>query len=140
MEQGVVHGLVDFGGDIRAIGPHPSGEAWEIGIQHPRDPESLLATMNLRQGALASSGDYERCIEIEGRRYGHILDPRSGWPVRGLSAVSVMASQCLIAGSACTIAMLMGRDGADWLEELGVPHVWMDEEGGSGGTYGVRFE
>lgn len=136
MEQGIRHGLVDFGGDIRAIGPHPDGRAWDIGIQHPRT-DGLMASMELRQGALASSGDYERCIEFGGRRYGHILNPMTGWPARGLMAASVAAPHCLVAGSACTIALLKGEDGPAWLEELGLPHVWMDEQGVMGGSLGA---
>ena len=86
--QGVRHGLVDLGGDITVIGPHPNGDPWRIGIQHPGRPGAVMANVEISQGALASSGDYERCITFDGRRYGHILDPRTGWPVRGLSSVS----------------------------------------------------
>lgn len=134
LDHGIVHGLVDLGGDLRVLGPHPDGSPWKVGIQHPRQPDGLLASLDLDTGAVASSGDYERCIEIEGRRYSHILDPRTGWPVQGLSAVSVAASHCLIAGSACTIAMLKGAVGPVWLEELGLPHVWADTDGKLGGN------
>jgi len=135
LDLGIASGLADFGGDIRVIGPHPGGEPWRIGVQHPREPEGLLASIALRQGGLASSGDYERCIVAGGRRYGHILNPFTGWPAEGLAAVCVTAPQCLIAGSACTIAMLKGREGPAWLEDLGLPHVWMDTEGRQGGVY-----
>lgn len=134
LEQGIGHGLVDLGGDIRVVGPHPDGSPWRIGVQHPRDKGAVLAEMEVGLGALASSGDYERAIVAGGRRYGHILDPRTGWPAQGLIAVSVAAPRCLIAGSACTIAMLMGLEGIPWLEELGLPHVWMDESGRVGGS------
>lgn len=134
LEAGVRHGLVDFGGDLRIVGPHPDGTPWPVGIQHPRDAGARLASLALSAGALASSGDYERFIEIGGRRYSHILDPRTGWPVEGLATVSVVAPHCLIAGSACTIAMLKGREGAAWLEALGLPHLWADGRGGAGGN------
>jgi thiamine biosynthesis lipoprotein len=140
LDLGLNHGLVDLGGDIRVVGPHPDGSPWLAGIQHPREPEGLLATLELHSGGLASSGDYERCMVIDGRRYSHLLDPRTGWPVQGLSAVSVAAPHCLIAGSACTIAMLKGEAGPAWLEELGLPHVWADgagRVGGSGGGSGL---
>lgn len=125
---GVEHGLVDLGGDIRVIGPQPSGEAWRIGIRNPRHPGQIMATACLERGALATSGDYERCIEIDGRRYSHLLHPRTGWPVEGLSSVSVITDRCLVAGSVCTIAMLKGRDGIDWLNSLAIAHVWMDDQ------------
>jgi thiamine biosynthesis lipoprotein len=134
LEMGICHGLVNLGGDIRVIGPHPDGTPWRIGIRHPREADALLTSVMLAQGGLASSGDYERCIEIEGRRYSHILNPKTGWPVQGLAAASVIAPHCLVAGSASTIAMLKESAGARWLEELGLPHVWMDAQGRMGGV------
>lgn len=133
-EQGARHGLVDLGGDIKVIGPPADGTAWQVGIQHPRQRDGLMATIDLKLGAVASSGDYERHFEIDGRRYSHLLNPKTGWPAQGLAAVSVIAPQCLIAGSASTIAMLMEDDGKTWLEKLGLPHVWMDTQGRVGGT------
>ena len=66
---------------------------------------------------------------IEGVRYGHILQPQTGWPVRGLVAVSVLAGQCLVAGSSATIAMLQPIDEAlAWLESLGLPWLAIDED------------
>jgi len=71
---------------------------------------------------------------VEGRRYSHILDPRSGWPVQGLRSVTVIGDDCLVAGSLATMAMLRGCDGADWLRSLGVRHVVMDDWARIGGT------
>ena len=130
---GVEHGLVDLGGDIAVIGPHPGQEPWQIGISHPRNPELPIATIEIERGALATSGDYERFIEIAGKRYCHLLNPKTGWPVHGLSSVSVLADQCLVAGSVASIAMLKGLDGINWLQELGMHHIWMDNEQRQGG-------
>ena len=131
---GIHHGLIDLGGDIRLIGRHPDGTPWRIGVRHPRNTAASMANIALVSGALATSGDYERFIEVDGQRYCHILDPRTGWPARGLSSVSVIASECLVAGSLSTTAMLKGRDGIAWLNSLGVRHVFMDEDGRVGGT------
>ena len=131
---GVAHGFVNLGGDVRALGPQPDGRPWRIGIRHPREPGALLITLELATGALASSGDYERCITVDGRRYGHILDPRTGWPVRRMAAVSVVAPLCVLAGSAATIGMLKDDAGPDWLERLGLPCLWMDVAGRCGGS------
>lgn len=134
-EAGARHGLVDLGGDIALIGPHADGSAWRVGIRHPRTPEIAIADVELAAGAIASSGDYERFIEHDGRRYGHILDPRTGWPVEGLSSVSVLAEHCLIAGTASTIALLKGADeGPHWLAELGLPHLFVTTDGSCGGS------
>jgi thiamine biosynthesis lipoprotein len=128
---GVRHGFVELGGDIALIGDHPDGTPWEIGIRNPRAPERAIATIALSHGAIASSGDYERFFECDGRRYSHLLDPRSGWPVQGLAAVSVVAEECLIAGTTTTIAMLKGEsDGLKWLQQLGLPYLCIDPRGG----------
>jgi FAD:protein FMN transferase len=125
-DHGIRHGLVDLAGDICVIGPHADGSAWQIGVQHPR-AEGAIATVPLTHGAIASSGDYERAFVRDGRRYSHILDPRSGWPVQGLAAVSVLADQCLIAGTATTCALLLGAEaGPAWLDGLGLPYLTVD--------------
>ncbi len=132
-EQGIQHGLVDLGGDIKIIGPHPDGRSWSVGLRHPRKLGALLANVNVYDGAVASSGDYERCMIVNGKRYGHVINPKTGWPVNGLVGVTVLAGQCVIAGSACTIAMLMEKRGKQWLNDLGLPHIWMDSQGKVGG-------
>jgi thiamine biosynthesis lipoprotein len=132
-EAGARHGFVNLGGDIRIIGPHPDRRPWRIGIRHPRCPGALIQTLSLHAGGLASSGDYERCITVDGVRYGHILNPRTGWPVRHLASVSVVGDLCVVAGSASTIAMLKEDGGPAWLESLGLPHFWVDVHGNIGG-------
>jgi thiamine biosynthesis lipoprotein len=106
-----------------------------VGIRDPRAPGAAIASVSLSRGALASSGDYERCMVVDGRRYGHILDPRTGWPVDGLASVSVIAPHCLVAGSASTVAMLKGADdGPRWLDALGLPNLRISREGALGGS------
>lgn len=125
--RGVAHGLVDLGGDLAVVGPHPDGRPWVVGIRHPRRPDRAIATLRLAGGAVATSGDYERCVVVDGVRYSHLLDPRSGRPVSGFAAVSAVATHCLIAGTVSTVAMLKGeREGAAWLEALAVPHLRID--------------
>jgi len=133
-EAGARHGFVNLGGDITIIGPQADGAPWSIGIRHPREPDALAQTVALREGALASSGDYERCIVVNGVRYSHVLHPRTGRPVRHLACVSVVAQLCVVAGSAATIAMLKERAGPAWLASLGIPHLWVDVQGQMGGT------
>jgi thiamine biosynthesis lipoprotein len=133
-EAGLRHGIVNLGGDIAVVGPRPDGGPWRIGIRHPRRPGEVIETLLLRGGALASSGDYERCIVVGGVRYGHILNPRTGWPVRHLASVSVVGDLCVVAGSASTIAMLKEEGGPAWLERMGLPHHWVDLSGEAGGS------
>jgi thiamine biosynthesis lipoprotein len=94
----------------------------------------MVAEITLSQAALATSGDYERFLEVDGRRYCHILDPRTGWPAQGLASVTVIADRCLVAGSLSTAAMLKGKDAAAWLQSLGVRHVVIDNRGKYCGT------
>lgn len=134
-DAGICHGLINLGGDIKVIGPHPDGTPWAIGIRHPRDSAGIARTVYLKRGAMASSGDYERCIVVDGKRYGHVLNPKTGWPVSRLSSVSVVAEFCVVAGSASTIAMLMEGQGPEWLDSMGVIHYWVDLEGREGGNW-----
>ncbi len=126
---GAESGLVDLGGDIRVIGPRPNGEPWRVGIRDPRAPERAIAAVALFDGGITTSGDYERFMMVDGRRYAHLLDPRTGWPVEGLRSATVVAPKCVIAGSATTIALLKGDAGADWLDALGLPNLRVDERG-----------
>ena len=133
-QEGLRHGMINLGGDIKIIGPRADGTPWRIGIRHPREQTGMLQTLLLRGGALASSGDYERCIRVDDIRYGHVLNPKTGWPVRHLAAVSVVGDFCVVAGSASTIAMLKEEDGPAWLERFGLPHLWVDVHGDTGGS------
>jgi thiamine biosynthesis lipoprotein len=128
-QQGVRHGMVNLGGDIRLVGPRPDGSPWALGIQHPREERKLLATMTLATGALATSGDYERFFELDGVRYCHVLDPRTGWPVSAWRSVSVVAPACLAAGALTTIAMLKGADALAFLASQKVGFLAVDATG-----------
>ncbi len=134
MEHGVTAGIVNLGGDVRVIGARPDGERWRVGVAHPRAAGAAVRTLALCGQAIATSGDYERCMVVDGVRYAHLLSPRTGWPVRQLAAVSVVADLCVLAGSASTIAMLKDAEGPAWLEALGLPHLWVDTAGRVGGS------
>jgi thiamine biosynthesis lipoprotein len=126
---GVAHGYVNLGGDVRVFGPRPDGSAWTVGIQHPRTPGRMLAAIPLARGALATSGDYERFFEHDGRRYCHILDPRNGHSVSWWRSVSVLAPQAIVAGAVATIAMLKQEDGLAYLRASGFDFLAMNHEG-----------
>ena len=127
---GVRSGVVDLGGDLALIGPHANGEPWIVGIKAPRAEGKAAASIALPHGGLATSGDYERALIIDGKRYSHIVDPRSGWPMTSFASVSVVADSCLVAGSASTLAMLLGVErGGAWLRDLGLPHLCIDGDG-----------
>jgi thiamine biosynthesis lipoprotein len=111
------------------VGPRPNGAPWALGIAHPRQNGALLATMRLPDGALATSGDYERFFEIDGQRFCHVLNPHTGWPVASWQSVSVMAPACLAAGALTTIAMLKGDTALTFLDQQQVDYLAVDALG-----------
>jgi thiamine biosynthesis lipoprotein len=109
MERGIENIMVDFGRDIRARGQPPEGGPWRIGLEDPDDPGQCWCGIALPDRAVATSGDYARHFVVDGRRYGHILDPRTGCPVENDSlAVSVVAATCTEAGILSTSAFVLG--------------------------------
>lgn len=121
--------LVNFGGDLACSGPRADGSPWQVGIEQPGTAVAA-AVLNLRSGALATSGDARRFVLHEGRRLGHVLDPRTGWPVADAPrSVTVAAPSCVEAGMLSTMALLQGADAAAWLLQVGVPHALIDDGG-----------
>ena len=112
--------MVNFGGDCNASGPLADGSPWMTGIEDPRRPGDASAVIRLKIGALATSGDVFKFIEHDGKRYGHILDPRSGWPNPDSPlSITVAAPTCTEAGILSTLAMLQGNDAESFLQQQG---------------------
>ncbi len=128
-QAGATHALIELAGDLVAIGPRPDGEAWQVGIRHPRKAGALLATVPLADQALATSGDYERFIDAGGRRYGHVLNARTGWPVDHWQSASVVANTCLTAGAAATLALLMRQQTEQAIAQRRLIGLFVDREG-----------
>lgn len=128
-QHGINHGIVELGGDIKVIGSLPDGQGWPVAIRDPRLPDKVIAQFSLTSGAVATSGDYERFQIIDGIRYSHIMNPKTGWPVSGLRAVSVIAEHCVVAGSVATIAMLKSSKGLGWLRGCALPFLCCQNNG-----------
>jgi len=126
---GIKHGLVDLGGDIRVIGDKADQSGWAIGIRNPQDPQNAISTIKLHQGALATSGNYERFMKVKNKHYCHILKASTGWPVNHWASISILAPQCLVAGSLATLTMLAEKKGLAWLEEQEVSFLAIDIHG-----------
>ena len=108
-DHGITSALVDFGHDLRAVGAPPDRPAWHIGLEDPQKPGTASSSIAVVGKGVASSGDYIRRFVVEGKRYGHIIDPRSGWPVaNGCTQATVVASSCLQAGVLSTTAFVLG--------------------------------
>jgi len=115
LERGIQNVLVDFGQDVRVRGEPPEKGAWHIGLDDPKNPGHCWTGIAATNHAVATSGDYLRHFSHQGRRYGHILDPRDGYPVNnGCLSVSVIAPQCTVAGILSTAAFILGpKEGLD---------------------------
>lgn len=124
--------LVNFGGDLRALGARRDGRPWRVGVEAPADGSgagraTAALDLELVQGALATSGDSRRFLLKDGVRYPHILNPRTGWPVLdGPRSVTVLADACTEAGLLATLAMLHGRGARRFLAEQGARHWVLD--------------
>jgi thiamine biosynthesis lipoprotein len=126
---GAIHALANLGGDVRAAGPQHDGSPWRVGIAHPRRADAVIATVELESGAVATSGDYQRFFDVDERRYCHIIDARSGWPVSAWQSISVLAPLCVLAGSCATIAMLFASEAEPFLSREGVNYLAVDSGG-----------
>jgi FAD:protein FMN transferase len=120
-ELGEVSCLVNFGGDVAVRHPRKDGTAWRVGIEAAAAPGSALGLVGFRQGGLATSGDSRRFILANGKRYSHILDARTGWPVPDAArSVTVAAGTCTQAGALSTLAILEGANARRFLADQGV--------------------
>ncbi|MBN1586068.1 MAG: FAD:protein FMN transferase [Candidatus Omnitrophica bacterium] len=124
-------GMVDVGGDLRCFGQGPDGGAWQIGIRHPAEPGKVLARLSIQEGAVCTSGDYARFFEIQGRRYSHIIDPRTGMPAHNAVSVTVLAPTALAADAWATALSVAGIPGLDALpRNMGIEAMVVSGEGG----------
>ena len=111
--------LANFGGDLASAAKPRQRRCWRVGIEG-ESPDSAERLIDLREGALATSGDARRFLEKDGIRYGHILDPLTGWPViEAPRSVTVAAASCTQAGMISTMAMLEGAGAEAFLEKEG---------------------
>jgi thiamine biosynthesis lipoprotein len=131
--QGVAEALVNAGGEIRS-----TGGAWQVGIQHPRSPSELLAVIDPRGRAVATSGDYEQFFEHAGIRYHHIFDPASGKPARGCQSVSIIADDDMTADALATAVFVLGpKSGLEFLRQYhDIEALIIDSEGAEHSTPG----
>jgi thiamine biosynthesis lipoprotein len=114
--------LVNFGGDLYARGPRRGSRPWSVGVDDPeRTGEAAVYRIDLPKGGLATSGDARRFVLHRGKRLGHILNPKTGWPVENApSAVTVISDTCMEAGTLSTLAYLKGPGAHEFLEAQGV--------------------
>lgn len=124
-KQGVENAIINIGGDLRAIGRH-GDRPWKIGIRHPRKEGGMMASVELQEDeSVFTSGDYERYFTYEGKRYPHILDPRTGYPARDNISVTVIHKQAARADAAATALVVAGQDWPQIAASMGIDHVML---------------
>jgi len=108
-ENGINSAIVNVGGDTYCLGSK-FGKPWKVGIRHPRNTKRIIETLEISDAAVVTSGDYEQFVVIEGNRYSHIINPRSGYPVdKGVVSVTIVADSCIIADAVATSVFLLGK-------------------------------
>lgn len=118
MEHGIENAIVNAGGDLKALGTK-LGAPWEIAIVHPRDEERVIALLPVSNTCVVTSGDYERFFELDGKRYHHILDPRTGRPSEGCMSATVVAPDAALADALATSLCVLGPErGLQLVERL----------------------
>jgi len=141
-KQGITSGLVAIAGDIKAFGRKPDGKPWQIGIRNPRgtdQDDDIMATLPLSDMAISTAGDYERFFLIDGMRYHHILNPKTGYPAGGCRSVTVTAKDGVFADAFDTGIFVLGLDkGMKVLEKLRFEGLIIDSEGKMHFTAGMR--
>lgn len=141
--EGIKAGLVAVAGDIKAFGKKPDGRPWLVGIRNPRPSmdkdNEIIATVELKDMAISTSGDYERFFIKDGRRYHHIIDPKTGQPAMGCQSVTVIAKEGAFTDGFSTGIFVLGPErGLRVLKEMGFDGLIIDAEGRTHMTEGFK--
>ena len=128
---GVPGGIMNASGDITAWGVQPDGKPWMIGITNPFNKEKVFSWFPFNGKSIGTSGNYENFVEFNGKRYTHIIDPRTGWPVQGISSVTIFGPNAELSTALTKAIFVMGKDvGISLLKQFkGIEFVVVDEQG-----------
>jgi len=119
IENNVLNGIVNASGDLSAWGFQENGEAWTIGVADPNQRKSIFSTFKITNKAVATSGNYEKFIVIDNKRYSHTIDPKTGYPISGIKSVTILADNAEIADALATPVTVMGIEvGLNFINQL----------------------
>lgn len=130
VKQGITDAIIKSGGDMRIQGTN-DGAAWDIGIQHPRDKDKVMAALHLSNISVSTSGDYERFFIKDGVLYHHIIDPETGMPARGCMSVTILAPDTMTSDALSTTVFVLGPEkGMQLIQGIpGVEGIIVDSNG-----------
>jgi thiamine biosynthesis lipoprotein len=128
-QKGVKSGIINAAGDLTAWGHQPNGKPWTIGIADPNTTKQAFSFLEITNTSIATSGNYEKFILIDGKKYSHTIDPKTGLPVRGIKSVTIICPNAEIADAMATPVMIMGiKTGLDMLNQMkGVAGIIIDD-------------
>lgn len=119
LELGIENGVVNAGGDLNAWGVRANGEPWEIGITDPKDKTKTIGWLQISNTAVVTSGNYEKFVEFDGKRYSHIIHPKTGMPVSGTKSVTIVCPDAELADALATSVFILGEaDGVALIDRL----------------------
>lgn len=131
MSMGVKAGIINASGDMNTWGKQPDGDDWYVAITNPMNKTKAFGLLPITEGAVVTSGNYEKYVEFNGKRYTHIIDPRTGYPASGIVSATVFAPKAELADALATAIFVMGTDtGIDRINQLpNVECVIIDDQG-----------
>ena len=141
-ECGIASGLINASGDIRAWGRQADGDQWKIGISHPDEPAIAFSYLSLDNNAIATSGNYEKFAWINGRKYSHTINPKTGLPVTGIKSVTIVAPSAELADAMATPVTIMGvKAGLHLIDQLpGFACIIIDDDNTIYSTKNIQLQ
>jgi thiamine biosynthesis lipoprotein len=131
ISKGVSSGIINASGDMNTWGTQPNGNEWKVAITNPMDKNKVFALLPITNGAVVTSGDYEKYVSFNGKRFTHIIDPRTGYPSTGIISVTIFAPSAELADALATSVFVMGKEtGLDRINQLPkVECIIIDDKG-----------
>jgi thiamine biosynthesis lipoprotein len=135
-------GIINASGDLTTWGTKVTGEKWLVGIANPLSKDRVFSWLPVVESSVATSGNYEKYIVLNGEKYSHIIDPRTGYPTRGINSVSIFAKQAELCDALATAVFILGRDvGLHMINQIdGVEAVVVDGENKVHRSSGIVFD
>ncbi|UII75091.1 FAD:protein FMN transferase [Flagellimonas sp. HMM57] len=135
-------GIINASGDLTTWGTKASGEKWVIGISNPLDKDKVFSWLPIVESSVATSGNYEKYVTLDGKKYSHIIDPRTGYPTEGINSVSIFAKTAELCDALATAVFIMGKDsGIHMINQIdGVEVVLVDSDNKIHKSSGIVFD
>ena len=141
ISKGVSSGIINASGDMNTWGKQPNGKDWSVAITNPMNKNKAFALLPLKQGAAVTSGDYEKFVMFDGVRYAHIINPKTGYPSKGIISVTVFAPSAELADALATSIFVMGKEvGLDRINQIpNVECIIIDTEGNINQSQNIKI-